>query len=151
MEIKFLEKGNNLCLHSEGSGREGLSSLPDFFPIFVRQRHSDTAADYGHPPEIKKLLILLKILTLKKELTIQFTRESFALMAMMATAVPATGTRYCSKYWYQSSGISSGLNTSMVVCSVVDTSVVKLGLEVGRLWPGIDLPILREGNWFEKE
>ena len=62
MEIKFLEKGNNLCLHSEGSGREGLSSLPDFFPVFAILRRSDTVADYGHQPEIKKLLILLKIL-----------------------------------------------------------------------------------------
>ena len=91
-----------------------------------------------------KGLILIK---LKYEIpTNQFTRLSFALMATTATAVPARGRRYCSRYWYQMLGSSPSLTTSVVVSvevSVVVTNVT-IVVEVGRLWPVADLPILGE-------
>ena len=108
---------------------------------------------YEHQPEIKNEgLILIKLNN--KIPTNQFTNESFALIATIATAVPAKGRMYCSKYWCQMSGFSStigkGLMTSVVVSVAVCVVVTNVTIVVdeGRLWPAMDLPILREGRCF---
>ena len=95
-----------------------------------------------------KRLILIK---LKYKIpTNQFTRLSFALMATTATAVPARGRRYCSRYSYQMLGSSPSLTTSVVVSVEVSVVVTRVTIvvEVGRRWPVADLPILGKAAGF---